>query len=462
MADSVQIPVEFTGWDKIKGEFSNATKESKELGETLKKALMGEVLVQGIQRVAGHLKDGIAKEALGAAAAVTQGFFMGGPAGAAIATFTVGVSLLADEFDWTGDRAELAANRIKSAMSQARDIAQSTADKQFSRGMAERLDALDIEIERAKKAREEIEAAEKAWADANKKRGDDTLAYVAEQDEKLQAAQNAAQLEVDKQRAADIEEERDYVVERELVAYDEMRAGRAARHELRRQSARDELAARAVELDQLLALEQQKADARLKREQEAAKQLYDSRMAAQNAVLAMGAQAGNAFANQIGGAVGALAQLDAAQIAAAASSQDLGASLASAALESVQGVLASVAQEATVKAALATAKGIGALATPGAQPLAPGFFGEAAAFAGVAALAGGGAIAAGTAAAAARPAPAPAPTQSGSTSTGSSSRGGSGGGTTIVVNTNRLFSTEAEIGASVEQSRRDFMRYRGF
>jgi len=455
VADTTELKLDASNWDKFLGTVESTNKASKELGETWKKALLGEVVVQGINRV-GQAIGGVEGQAVAAAGAVAQGFFMGGPAGAAIAAFTIGVGLAADEFDLMGTRAEAAAERVRVALGQAREIAAATDDKQFKRGMEERLAALDLEIERAKEVRAKADAEDKAAREANKKRGEDTLAYVREQDEALAAAQSDAALTLDQQRAQAFEDEQAAEAERAAILLEMDREGRAARYESWQQDIRDFDAAQAVERDQQLALTKQAAEARLKLEQDAAKKLYASRMAAQEAVLAMGAQAGTAFAGQIGGAVGALAQLDAAQIAAAASSKDLGASLASAALESVQGVLASVAQEATVKAALATAKGIGALAGVGTAPLAPGFFGEAAAFAGVAALAGGGAIAAGTAASAVRPPPAAPAALAGA-------GGGTGatGGVSIVVNTDRLFSTEAEIGAAVEKSRRDFQRYRG-
>lgn len=438
MADSVQIPVEFTGWDKVINSIEGTTKASKELGDQMRKALLGEVIVSSLNRISSGLKDGIAKEAVGAASALVQGFAQGGPIGAALAGAAVSVGLITKGLQAVAD-AEREVNAVR--------LDGYRALSAFERGVG---------------------AQQDAFSELNRTRTSAQAAAIVAEEEKKQAAartafavRNALAIkfldEADVALEENFQEELDAEATQAERLREADREGRAARYAEWQQDIRDFDAAQAVERDQQLALAKQAADARLKLEQDAAKKLYDSRMAAQEAVLEMGALAGNMFAQQVGGAVGALAQLDAAQIAAAASSQDLGASLASAALESVQGVLASVAQEATVKAALATAKGIGALAGVGTAPLAPGFFGEAAAFAGVAALAGGGAIAAGTAAAAARPAPAPTalPVQGGPT-------GGSGGGITVNLTTSRIYSTGADVGADITASLKNYERYRGY
>lgn len=435
MGTETEINVDSSGFDRLLTTISATTEESKKLGETMKKALLGEVLVSSLNRISSGLKDGVAKEAVGAASALVQGFAQGGPVGAAMAGAAVSVGLLTKGIEALSN-AEREVNAIRLAGYRDRRAFESA-----------------------------VGAQQDAFSDLNRTRTSAQASAIVAEEEKKQAAartafaaRNALAIKfLDEADAAvdeNFREQLDIEAEQALALRTAEEQGRAARYESWQQDIRDFDAAQAVERDQQLALTKQAADARLRLEQDAAKKLYDSRMAAQEAVLEMGALAGNMFAQQVGGAVGALAQLDAAQIAAAASSQDLGASLASAALESVQGVLASVAQEATVKAALATAKGIGALAGVATAPLAPGFFGEAAAFAGVAALAGGGAIAAGTAATAVRPATATLPT-------GGGTPGGTGGGVTINVNTDKLFATEAELGAAVEKSRRDFQRYRG-
>lgn len=464
MADSVQIPVEFTGWDKVISSIEGTTKASKEMGEQFKKALMGEVLVQGIQRIASGMKDGVAKETTAAAGAIAQGFFMGGPAGAAIAGFSVAVLKIGSAFDAIENKAGAAAARLALAGAQANAI------RRRDEGLADvRREQSDMEIARieagkVRKERDEQDriaaAAARKQALAEKKAADaDAKEYIESQ------LLSVAYLEQGIKEEA-FQEELDIEAEQAMRARDQRDADAQAERDRLHQAQMDALAVRAVETEQILALEKQRADARRAQDERSEKERNDAlkaqRLSFEADMAALGGMAVRGFADDIGGAVGALAQLDAAQIAAASSSKDLGATLASAALESVQGVLASVAQEATVKAAMATATAIGFLATPGTQFLAPGKFGEAAAFAGVAALAGGGAIAAGTAAAAARPAPAPVPTQSGSTSTGSSSRGGSGGGAspTVVVNFGAAYVTEDAVGRGIEQALKKSGRYR--
>lgn len=436
MADSVQIPVEFTGWDKVISSIEGTTKASKELGDQMRKALLGEVIVSSLNRISSGLKDGIAKEAVGAASAVVQGFAQGGPIGAALAGAAVSVGLITKGLQAVAD-AEREVNAVR--------LDGYRALSAFERGVG---------------------AQQDAFSELNRTRTSAQAAAIVAEEEKKQAAartafaaRNALAIkfldEADVALDESFREELDAEAAQAERLREADREGRAARYAEWQQDIRDFDAAQAVERDQQLTLARQAADARLKLEQDAAKQLYDSRMAAQEAVQEMGALAGTGFANQIGSAVGALAQLDAAQIAAAASAEDFGQQMAAGALRATAGVLQGVAQEATAKALLATAKGVGALAGVVTAELAPGFFGEAAAYGAAAVAAGGGAIALNTAASAVAPsAPRAAPSGGGGS--------GDGGGVTINVNTDRLFSTEADIGASIEHSRKQFERYRGY
>lgn len=432
MADSVQIPVEFSGWDKVINSIEGTTKASKELGDQMKKALMGEVLVQSINKVGSSI-GGVEGAAVSAVGSIAQGFMQGGPVGAAIAATGVAFTSLFQVIEY--GKAELV-----------------------------KQDAIleKIAIERVEKARQ-VRQAEEAEA---KVRFDTAVAYLDAGEEKVREADARA-------KARREQNERDAIESTTRQIEAEYGQRRVA------QEIQDEAFARFLRDTDAIIIRDAEAKARTaiaaqERVFEEASRARESAQFSAEAdtltndllddLVAKSDEASRAIGGTLGvglsQATDALFAMDAAQIQAAASAGTLAGSLAEAAARGVSAQLQSIAQRETVEALASAAMGFGRLAIYDAKGAGESF--TAAALHGAAAVAAGaGAVALNTAASAVAPRAAPAPTQSGSASTGSSSRGGSGGGVSIVVNTNRLFSTEAEIGAAVEKSRRDFQRYRG-
>lgn len=465
MADSVELPIDFTNWQRFQASIEGTTKASKDLGETWKKALLGEVITGGIQRVGAAL-GGVAGEATNAAGAIVQGFFQGGPVGAAIAATAAGVGFLVNRFQeaeaaekkWVESRAALwrAAREVGPAM-QAAFAATNDAIAEIGR---------QRERDRVQAEMAADESSAKARADARK-----AAAKKALDDADTQAAEGLAALEKENadRRAAELaafNDELDIEAEQAQRLRDAKDADAARAKQV--QSDRD---AEEVRLFNLKNQQIEDAARRVRAQMLADKKVADEAEAAADAArldrverdwAAVGATLSNGFTNNVGNAVQALAQLDAAQIQAALSSKDLGANLASSALEALQGVLASTAREAAVKSAFYFAEGLGALAGVATAPAAPGLFATSAAFAGVAALAGGGAIAAGTAASAVAPArpAAPAPSTRASAPVGTTPASPSGG-VTIIVNSSRALVTNADVGASTDRALREYRRYAG-
>lgn len=458
MADSVQIPVEFTGWDKVISSIEGTTKASKELGDQMKKALMGEVLVQSINRVGSSI-GGVEGAAVSAVGSIAQGFMQGGPVGAAIAATGVAFTSLFQVIEY--GKAELvkqdamlekiAIERVNLAaqVRRAKDKEDQAELDRLTKLAQDSLDVEDAAIAKANAARAAQRERERQWAST-------AAVYVHEQ----QKAAAARELEI----LNETEDTKTVLLQRAGQKRIDIAnsAAEIARRDAFDQWAEDQKqaesrrkAAEASAMDAATSM----TDLELKES--------DIQQRAFEDMAAIGASAREQFASSIGGAVGALTQLDAAQIMAAASSKDFGAAMGASALDAVGDILSSVAQQASAKAALNFAEGVAASAGVLTAPLAPGFFAAASAFATTAALAGGGAIAVNTAASAVRPAAAApraasAPTQSGGSSSGSSSRGGSGGGAspTVVVNFGAAYVTEDAVGRGIEQALKKSGRYR--
>lgn len=457
MAEEVSIPIDASGFDRLLTSVGETTKASKEMGDALKKALLGEVVVNGINRVASSMKDGVAKSSLEAASAITQGFFAGGPVGAALAATAVAVTRVGDAWAYVTNSAQTALDRMSRAKAQAALVASETQVKQDLRN--ETL----AEIERAalaeKHGKEQQEAERKRLAQLAKEKREAKKKHDAEAKEYVEAVTlQIAQLESDIQEQAFADE-----LDAEAEQAKRLRDQRDEDAAKERQRLQDEqmyaLAVRAEDARQVAALEKQAADARQKREAEAARRRDSERKALTARIdsdfSALGNTLGGGLAGGVGNAVAALTALDAAQIAAAVSAKDFGQNAAVAAARATSAVLQSVAQEATVKALMYGAEGLAALVV--APPTAPPLFAASAGMAAAAVAAGAGAVALNTAAG---PAPrAPSSSSSSRQETSAPSGGGGGRSTTIVVNANGALITRDDLGASIDAAMRDAVRF---
>jgi len=436
VADSVQIPVEFTGWDKVISSIEGTTKASKEMGEQFKKALMGEVLVQGIQRIASGMKDGIAKETTAAAGAIAQGFFMGGPAGAAIAGFSVAVLKIGSAFDAIENKAGAAAARLSLAGAQANAV------RRRNEGLADvRREQSDIEIARieagkVRKERDEQDriaaAAARAQALAEKKAADaDAKEYIESQ------MLSVAYLEQGIREEA-FQEELDAEAE-QAMRVREQRTAAAEEDKARKQ--RDDL-------DQWEEENRQRLE-RLKATAENAKVVTEEEEARRDESM-------DRYMAGVAKATDLLFAMDAMQIQAAASAGTLAGSLAEAAARGVSAELQAIAQRETVLALADGAAAVGRVAFGDFS--GAGILGSSAAqHAAAAVAAGAGAVALNTVATAAAPAVPQQPTAA-----QQRGGGGSGGGITVNLTTSRIYSTGADVGADITASLKNYERYRGY
>lgn len=431
MADTTELAVDASGFDRLLTTISATTEESKKLGETMKKALLGEVLVSSLNRISSGLKDGVAKEAVGAASALVQGFAQGGPVGAAMAGAAVAVGLVTKGVEALAN-AEREVQAVRAAGYKAR------AD--FERGVAAQQEVFaELNRERTSAQAAALVAEDEKRAAAAKARREqnerDAIESTTRQIE-AEAGQRRVAEEVEAEQFSRFLRETDATIIRDAETKARTAIAAQARvfreEERKRESvqfAADADALTAGLLDDLVA----KAD-------EANRQI------------------GGTLGVGIGDATAALVAMDAAQIQAAASAGTLAGSLAEAAARGVSAELQAIAQRETVLALADGAAAIGRLAFGDVQ--GAGFLGTSSAqHAAAAVAAGAGAVALNTVATAAAPA---VPQQPTAVQQRGGGAGGSSGGVTINVSTDRLFSTEADIGASVEYSRKQFARYRGY
>lgn len=429
MAEKTEIAVEASGFDKVITSINSTTAASKELGEQFKKALLGEVLVQSINKV-GQAIGGVKGAAIGASASIAQGFFAGGPVGAALAATGAAVGFIADEFG----RADAAAKSSRKALEDAWSLQRLVASGEFFGADAFRPERTG-EGERLAK---EEEARQSAAQSAFRARNALAIKALDEADAVLEKH---------------FQDELDLEAEQAEALRSAEQEGRAARYSEWQQDIRDFDAAQAVEREQDLEIVRQHAEAKknaeVREERLKQEELKRQRMEAMDVIRA-GARAAE---SSVLGTVAAITQLDAAQIAAAASSDDFGASVAAAALRAGSGVLQAVAQEATAKALLNLAEGI--------STGAPNKFASAATYGAAAVAAGAGAVALNTAASAvAPPAAARAPSQAQGGGGGGQRNGDGGGGRTVVVNfQGGALATRDDVGLAIKEALKRDRRY---
>lgn len=432
MAETTEIAVDASGFDRLLGTVGETTKASKEMGETLKKALVGEVLVNSINRVASGMKDGIAKEATQAAGAIAQGFFAGGPVGAALAGTAVAVQGLIGLFASLAETERETSAARQAGFKAVRDFEASAV------AQADAAAALSREI-RTKEATEIVAKEEARQVAARARR---------EQNERDAIESTTRQIEGE------------FALKRAAEAIEQEQVDRFLRETTAMIVSDAEARARAV----VVAQDRVAREAERRRESAAFAKVADEGVSVELDALVAGADEANraigaTLGQGLNQATAALVAMDAAQIQAAASAGTLAGSLAEAAARGVSAELQAIAQKETVLAIADGAAALGRLAigdVPGAGLLGTSSAQHAAA----AVAAGAGAVALNTAASAARPATPPPSSGGGGQQSGRG--GGGGGGTTIVVNTDRLFSTEADIGASIEYARKQDARYRGY
>lgn len=456
MAKDTEVAVDASGFDRLLSTIEGTTKASKDMGDAFKKALVGEVLVGSINRIASGMKDGVAKEALGAAGAITQGFFQAGPVGAALAATSVAILKVGDALDTIESKATIVASRLSFARAQAGIIASDTAERQRLR--AETIADDEARVAREKRHAEEAAAEQrrvrelaKARADAKKAADAEAKEYVEAEtlrvaylEQEIKDAAFAEELDAEAEHAKRLRDMRDEAAaaERERLQSAQMYAFAVKDEERRQELARvkeHDDAKRAAE-----ARESQAAYARAKERNDRITGDFN----------ALGDSLKGGLASSVGHAVSAITALDAAQIAAAVSAKDFGANTAAAAAQATSGVLQAVAQEATVKAIMYGAQALAA--TVLAPTTAPQLWGAAGGMALAAVTAGAGAVALNSVA------PKPPPASPGRTE-GSGASGGTGGGTgrsvTVVVNANDLFATRDEVGASIDWAMKQAARY---
>lgn len=466
MAEKVEIPIDVTGFDSLIASVEGTTRASKEMGETFRRAFAGEVLVNGINRI-GTALGGVAGEATNAVGAIAQGFFAGGPVGAALAFTSASVGFLINRFQ----EAEAAEKKWVETRTRIWAASRNVGPAMQDQADALRRDLFDINARREReRVQAEIAADEAAARDAATRRQQQAERSLAQSDAFATAELDALLKSQKDERDADIvafEEQQDIEAEQAFRARQAKDAEAAADRQRQQYRDAEEIRIHNLKNDAIAKATHDALEAEREERRRANEDLLQQMAAVDASWASLGASASTGFANNIGGAVEALAMMDAAQIAAATSADNLAGSLAAAGLKAIQGVLASVAQQAAVKAALYFAEGAGALAGVATAPLAPGLFAASAQFAGVAALAGGGAIAAGTAASAVAPPAAPAPvrgptpTRTGGTDGVQAPGSVTSGGVTINIVGGRAYATGAEVGAQTAKALRDFKRYGG-
>jgi hypothetical protein len=490
VADRVSIPVDVSGFDSLVSRVTDLSKSSKEAGAQIQKAFAVGVLVQNAHQLAGAI-GGIEGAALGAAGQLAMSFAAGGPVGVAIAGASMAVSgfiglvrkLREEEAESAKARqAHFAEIRSQYATfatvreqleSQARQStiqqlqsAQVQALADFNAIIASADATLDVDAEFKEKARAtraaSMAARTAARQDAEKKKSEADAARTAElaaefNHRKLLGAAFMDSLGVEAEQAQRLRQVRD-----EASAASRARA---------QEDANDEARARAESARQVLAIETQRAEG-VRRVRDMESREEQERLRAQRESMeAAWAQVGTAalvtLEGQLARTVGALVQMDAAQIAAAVSADKFGESVVSSALRGLSAVLGSIAQEAAVQALFETGKGIAntaraILGDPVAGAAAAANFTSAGQFAATAVAAGGAAVAVNTAASAIAP-----PTAAGGGGGGGSGGGGrgggsgGGGGTTVVINTRSALTTTADVGRELRAAERQRARYYG-
>lgn len=439
MAETTEIAVEASGFDKLVTKLGAVEKASEGTRKAIRTAFAAEVLTQGIDRI-GQAIGGVGGASVTAAGNIVKGFIAGGPVGLAIAATTVAFELLFKVIDYGNERLKeqdeimgrIAIERVERAR-QVRRAEEATARASADFALA----LLDAGEEKIKEAEAR---AQKRREEARRQREQDAQDAIDSTTRDIEAEYAAKRVETERQER----EFADFLAASTALIQSDARAKAEATK--RQVDARMEQAARLADLKAF-------ADEATALTNELEAELVTSADATNKAI-------GETIGVGAARAVDALTAMDAAQLAAAASAGTLASSLAAAAAEGVSAELQAIAQSETVKALAAGAAALGRLAIGDAT--GAGIFGLEAAQHGAAAVAAGaGAVALNTAASAVRPPAQATGGQGAATPRGAGGGSSGGGGVMIVVNTDKLFATEADVGRGVEKARAEYARYRG-